>query len=68
MVVNDAGPLKTWVSNERNVHADFLAAFGEETQTVSPLSAILVGADSDTTQGQGLGYVGDVQLGNASAR
>ena len=68
VVVNDAGPLKTWVSNERNVHADFLAAFGEETQTVPPLSAILVEADSDTTQGQGLGYVGDVQLGNASAR
>jgi hypothetical protein len=68
VVANGASPSKTWVSYERNVHADFLAAFGQETQTVPALSAILVGADSDTTQGLGLGYVGDVQLGNASAR
>lgn len=68
VVANDATPLKTWVSNERNVHADFLTAFGQETQTVPALSAILVGADSDTTLGLSLGYAGDVQLGNVSAR
>lgn len=68
VVANGASPLKTWVSNERNVHADFLTAFGQETQSVPALSAILVGADSDTTQGLGLGYVADVQLGNVSAR
>lgn len=68
VVANAASPLKTWVSNERNVHADFLTAFGQETPTVPALGAILVGADSDTTQGLSLGYVGDVQLGNASAR
>lgn len=68
VVANGASPLKTWVSNERNVHADFLAAFGQEIQTVPALGAILVGADSDTTLGLSLGYAGDVQLGNVSAR
>ncbi len=68
VVANDVTPLKTWVSKQRNVHADFLTAFGQEAKTVPALSFILVGADSDTTQGLGLGYVGDIKLGNVSAR
>jgi hypothetical protein len=62
VVANESSPLKTWQSKERNIHADFLKAFGQEAGTVPALSAILIGADADNTQGSSLGYVGDVQL------
>jgi Protein of unknown function (DUF3047) len=62
VVANESTPLKTWQTKERNIHADFLKAFGHEAGTVPALSAILVGADADNTQGSSDGYVGDVQL------
>ena len=60
---NPAGapsPLQQWVSHTRNLKADFLKAFGAESDTVPPLLAIVVGADSDNTGQSSLGYVGDV--------
>lgn len=62
VLANEATPLKAWQSKERNIHADFLKAFGHEAGTVPALTAILIGADADNTQGSSMGYVGDVQL------
>ncbi len=67
VLANKSTPLKTWINNEQNIYADFLKAFGQEAVIVPALSAIIVGADTDNTQGSGLGYVGDVQLGTRSA-
>ncbi len=61
IVVNSGeGQLKTWQEHQRNVSADFLKAFGNETTTVPPVTAIIVGADSDNTEGTSLGYVTDI--------
>lgn len=55
--------LKQWVSHERNLAADFLKAFGHESDgLVPPLVAILIGADSDTTDGSSLAYASDLVL------
>lgn len=51
-----------WLNLERNLAADFLRAFGDESTGVPPLRAIVVGADADNTRGRSLGYVGDVML------
>jgi hypothetical protein len=66
VLANKGTPMRAWSSKERNIHADFLKAFGHEADTVSALSAILIGADADNTLGSSLGYVGDVQLVNGS--
>jgi hypothetical protein len=64
MVLNSGtAQLRQWVTHERNLHADFLRAFGHESGgLVPPLTAILVGADSDTTDGTSLAYVSDLAL------
>jgi hypothetical protein len=67
VLANEGTPLKTWVTKERNVYADFLKAFGHEAGTVPALTAIIVGADADNTLGSSLGYIGDVQLGVGTA-
>jgi Protein of unknown function (DUF3047) len=66
VVANETTALKTWHSKERNVYTDFLKAFGQEANTVPALSAIVIGADADNTQGNSIGYVGDVQLSSPS--
>ena len=64
MIVLDSGEqhLGQWVKHKQDLAADFRRAFGQESATVPPLLAVLVGADSDNTGGQSLGYVGDVTL------
>jgi Protein of unknown function (DUF3047) len=62
VVANENSPLKVWNEKERNIHTDFLKAFGQETQIVPALSAIIIGADADNTLGSSLGYVSDLQL------
>jgi hypothetical protein len=57
-----SSPLHQWVFHQRNLHDDFLRSFGAETDTVPPLLAIAVGADSDNTGGSSLAYVGDITL------
>ena len=52
--------LKTWQTHQRNISADFLKAFGNETSVVPPITAISVGADSDNTLGSSLGFVADI--------
>jgi hypothetical protein len=62
-MVLDSGdsPLKTWREHTRDVKTDFLKAFGAEIQVVPALTAIIVGADSDNTQGTSLGYIDNIQ-------
>ena len=54
--------LGQWLSHERNLAADFKRAFGDESDSLPPLQAVLVGADADNTGGHSLGWVGDVTL------
>lgn len=52
----------TWRSHQRVLAADFLRAFGDETQQVPPAVAVVVGADADNTAGRSLGYIGDLKI------
>jgi len=63
-IVLDQGPARpgTWVSHGRDLDADFLRAFGEETTTVPPLLAVVVGADSDNTGGSSLAFIKGLSL------
>jgi hypothetical protein len=63
-LVLDSGTqnLGQWVAHTRDLQADFLHAFGSESDTVPPLLAIAVGADSDNTGSTSLGYLGDLSL------
>ncbi len=63
-VVLDSGEKKLgqWTMHERDLAADLQRAFGHEFVTPPPLIAIVVGADSDNTQGASLAYIGDVVL------
>lgn len=63
MVVDGAtSPLASWRSHSRPVAADYLKAFGDESRTVPPVAAIVLGADSDNTASHSLGRLGDVTL------
>ena len=63
-LVLDSGTaaLGQWVNHQRDLQADFLANFGQESASVPPLVAIVVGADTDNTGGSSLGFVSDVVL------
>jgi hypothetical protein len=63
-MVLDSGEqrLGQWVAHSRDLAADFRRAFGDESDAVPPLQAVLVGADADNTAGRSLGHVGDVTL------
>ena len=39
-----------WVAEKRDVGADFLKLFSDESTTVPPIIGVAVGADSDNTQ------------------
>jgi hypothetical protein len=61
MVLNSGtAQMKTWQEHQRNIGADFLKAFGAESANVPAPTAIIVGADSDNTQGTSLGYISDI--------
>jgi hypothetical protein len=61
IVVNSSeNPLKTWQEHQRDVKADYLKSFGAQAHTKPAVTAIIVGADSDNTQGSSLGYVADI--------
>lgn len=63
LVLNSADtPLHSWASHTRDLRADFLHSFGNESSTVPPLLAIAVGADADNTAESSLAFVGDLSL------
>lgn len=49
-----------WQTENRDVAADFLRAFGDETRTVPPLVAVVVAGDADNTGGHSLAHVADL--------
>jgi hypothetical protein len=59
MVVADSGPaqLGRWVARERDVAADFRAAFGQPAPAVS---SVIVSADTDNTGESAESWFGDV--------
>jgi hypothetical protein len=57
-----------WQTVQRDLAADFLRAFGDETRTVPRLQAIAIGADADNSGGQSLGFIADLQLRTAAPR
>jgi hypothetical protein len=54
--------LQQWRSERRDLRADFLRAFSDESAEVPPLAAVLVGADADNTGGRGAGEVAALEL------
>lgn len=54
--------VRSWQAVQRDLAADFLRAFGDETTSVPPLLAIAVGADADNTGGDSLGFITDLAL------
>lgn len=60
-------PLQRWVSESRDVAADFVRLFaderpaGSDKRSVPPVSAVAIGADSDNTQARSSGWVGQLQ-------
>ncbi len=51
-----------WFSEKRDIGADFLKFFGNESATLPPLIGIAVGADADNTHGRSVAYVADLLL------
>lgn len=54
--------LKAWRTERRDLQADFLRLFGDESKIAPPLVAVAVGADADNTQERSLAYVDDLVL------
>ena len=50
-----------WVSQRRNIAEDFALLFGQESHALPPVTAVAVGADSDNTGGNSLGYVAELR-------
>ncbi len=59
------GTPKSWHEETHDLAADFRRAFGDESREVPPLTAIVIGADTDNTGSHSIGYVGDLRLSNA---
>lgn len=55
-------PLRTWVSEQRDVWADLLKVFADEAEAVPPLVGVAIGADADNTQSRSLAHVGAISL------
>ena len=51
-----------WMTEQRNLAADYAQAFGDESSAMPMLIGITVSADSDSTHGSSLGYMGDIHL------
>jgi Protein of unknown function (DUF3047) len=62
VVVRSGPPLRQWMSEKRDVAADFVKLFGGELDHMPPILAVAVGADADNTHTQSLAYVGSLVL------
>ncbi|MBX3607733.1 MAG: DUF3047 domain-containing protein [Piscinibacter sp.] len=63
-LVLDSGADRTrrWIAQRRDIAADFLRLFGDESDRVPPVIGVAVGADADNTMGHSLAYVADLVL------
>jgi hypothetical protein len=57
-----AKQLNQWVAERRDVAADFMKLFGDESEQVPPIVGVAVGADADNTKSRSIGYVSGVAL------
>ncbi len=48
--------------SRHDLAADFRRAFGDETRELPPLTAVVIGADTDNTGSNSVGYVRDLRL------
>ena len=63
LVVRGQGSaLEQWTSEQRDLRADFLRLFGDESAEVPRLAAIAIGADADNTHARSLAYLSDLRL------
>jgi Protein of unknown function (DUF3047) len=51
-----------WQTERRDLRADFMRAFGDETNELPPLQAVLVGADTDNAGGHSVAHVAGLEL------
>jgi hypothetical protein len=56
------GALGAWRGERRNLAADFRRAFGDESDTVPAVTAVLIGADADNTGARSVGFVDALTL------
>ena len=63
-IVLRSGPerLHRWTPERRDIVADFLKLFGDESREVPPLIGVAVGADADNTRGHSLAHAADLVL------
>jgi Protein of unknown function (DUF3047) len=63
-LVLQSGPAApgAWRRERRDLTADFLQLFGNESTQVPPIVGVAVGADADNTGGRALGHVTDLVL------
>ncbi|HKW84582.1 MAG TPA: DUF3047 domain-containing protein [Burkholderiaceae bacterium] len=54
--------LHQWMSERRNIGADFTELFGAESSEVPPVIGVLVGADADNTRSRSLAHVADLVI------
>ena len=54
--------LRRWTPEKRDIAADFLKLFGDETHELPPLIGVAVGADADNTHGHSLAHAADLVL------
>jgi hypothetical protein len=63
VVVRSGGDkLKQWVTERRDVAADFLRLFKGESDTVPKIIGVAIGADADNTRSHSVGYVSGITL------
>jgi len=51
-----------WQAERRDVGADFLKLFGNESTQIPPIVGVAVGADADNTHGHSVAHVADLVL------
>lgn len=54
--------LHRWLSERRDVAADFLSVFGSESSDVPAVTGVALGADADNRKGHSLAHVADLVL------
>jgi len=63
IIVRGTGsPLKTWATETRDLGADFVKLFGDESKEVPPLIGLSIGGDTDNTQLHTVGWIADLEL------
>jgi len=62
VVRSGSDKLNQWVSERRDVTADFLRLFAGEAETVPKIIGVAIGADSDNTKSHSVGYVAGIKL------